>query len=139
MGFSGERDPRTAAIIGAAMEVHTHLGPGFLEPVYQEALAIELEGRGVPFVREYPIVIHFKGKPLSSPYRADFVCHGDIIVELKALARMGGLEEAQLLHYLKGTGHEVGLLLNFGAKSLEVRRMSAPARSPSQESLESVD
>ena len=139
MGFSGERDPRTAVIIGAAMEVHTHLGPGFLEPVYQEALAVELGIRDIPYQREHPIPIWYKGRVLSAPYRADFVCHGEIIVELKALVRMGGLEEAQLLHYLKATGNDVGLLINFGAKSLEVRRMSAPAKSPSQESLESVD
>jgi len=139
MAYSGERDLRTAAIIGAAMEVHTLLGPGFLEPVYQEALAIELEARDIPYRREHPISIWYKGKALSAPYRADFLCHGEIVVELKALARMGGLEEAQLLHYLKATGHDVGLLINFGAKSLEVRRMSAPGKSPSQESLESVD
>ena len=139
MTYSGERDPFTAAIIGAAMEVHTQLGPGFLEAVYQEALAMELDARDIPFSREQSIPIRYKGKVLSAPYRADFICYTGIIVELKALVRMGGLEEAQLLHYLKGTGHEVGLLLNFGSKSLEVRRMTASAKSPSQESLKSAD
>lgn len=117
-----DRDPRTYAIIGAAMEVHKQLGCGFLEPVYQEALAVELALQGVPFRREVRLPLHYKGKLLETRYSADFICSEGVVVELKALPRMGGIEEAQLINYLKATGFEVGLLLNFGARSLEHRR-----------------
>jgi GxxExxY protein len=116
------RDPQTRTIIGAAMEVHRQLGPGFLEAVYQEALAIELAERGIPFQREQELPIDYKGRRLSCKYRADFVCYEDIIVELKALQALSGNEEAQLLNYLKATRLERGLLLNFGRPSLEFKR-----------------
>jgi GxxExxY protein len=122
MGGEQERDPRTHAIIGAAMEVHRELGCGFLEAVYQEALAIEFELRNIPFQREVILPIHYKGRLIKSNYRADFVAFGSIIVELKALSALSGVDEAQVLHYLKATGHKVGLLLNFGSPSLEFRR-----------------
>src|SRR6185503_7180076 len=85
-----ERDPQTYAIIGAAMEVHRQLGHGFLEAVYKEALAIELELRGIPFKREVPLSIYYKGKLLDCKYQADFICYGDIIVEAKAIADLIG-------------------------------------------------
>jgi GxxExxY protein len=118
-----ERDPETYSIIGAAMEVHRELGPGFLEVPYQEALARELGDRAIPFEREAILPILYKGRPLDCLYRADFICHGSIIVELKAIRSISSVEEAQLLNYLKATGHERGLLLNFGALSLQVKRM----------------
>jgi GxxExxY protein len=118
-----QRDPQTYAIIGAAMEVHSQLGEGFLEAVYQEALAIELVAREIPFQREVGLPICYKGKLLSCSYRADFVCYGEIIVELKAISSLGAIEDAQLLHYLKATGLKRGLLLNFGASSLEKKRL----------------
>jgi GxxExxY protein len=117
-----DRDPRTYAIIGAAMEVHKQLGCGFLEPVYQEAFTIELTARNIPFRREVGLPVRYKGQLLETGYRADFVCFDSVVIELKALARMSGTEEAQIINYLKATAYEVGLLLNFGARSLEHRR-----------------
>ncbi len=116
------RDPRTYAIIGAAMEVHRELGCGFLEAVYHEALAQELTTRHVPFKREVEIEIAYKGHRLATHYRADFACFDSVIVELKALAAFSGAEEAQVLNCLKASGLGVGLLLNFGTDTLQYRR-----------------
>lgn len=111
------------AIIGAAMEVHDILGPGFFEGVYQESLVIELGLRQIPFEDRPSLTVTYKGYPLNKEYIPDLICYGKIIVELKALDRLTSLEEAQLLNYLKVTGFKVGLLINFGAKSkLEWRR-----------------
>lgn len=117
-----QRDPETYAIIGAAMEVHNVLGSGFLEGVYQDALERELTDRRIPFVREQQIPVLYKGKPLSTPYRADFVCYGSLIVELKAIKKLTEIEEAQVLHYLKATGYKRALLLNFATPQLELKR-----------------
>jgi GxxExxY protein len=118
-----KKDPQTHAIIGAAMEVHRQLGPGFLEAVYQEAMAIELEDRAVSFVREAELPVFYKGQQLNCSYRADFVCFESVIVELKALQALTGVETSQLLNYLKATRLERGLLLNFGCTSLEFKRL----------------
>ena len=98
------KDQQTHAIIGAAMEVHSQLGAGFLEVVYHQALAIELAARRIPFIREVELPVYYKGERLDCLYRADFVCFQEVIVELKALKKITGVEEAQLLNYLKATG-----------------------------------
>ena len=117
-----KRDPRTFTIIGAAMEVHRVLGCGFLEPVYQEALAWEMQARGIPLEREVELPVIYKEHRLATQYKADFVAYGEVIVELKALAKLSRTEEAQIINYLKATAFKTGLLINFGALSLEYRR-----------------
>jgi GxxExxY protein len=115
-------DNQTYQIIGAALEVHKELGCGFLEPVYQEAIEFEFGDRGIPFKSQAGMPVFYKGRRLKAPYRADFVCYEEIVVELKALTKVGEFEWAQVLNYLKASNHERGLLINFGAKSLEHRR-----------------
>jgi GxxExxY protein len=116
------RDPRTHALIGAAMEVHSHLGSGFLEQVYHEARALEFTERDIPFRREVALPITYKERRLDTAYRADFLCFDSIVVEIKAIANTGIAEEAQMVNYLRATGKELGLLLNFGTRSLTYRR-----------------
>ncbi len=111
------------AIIGAAMRLHSALGNGFLESVYQEGLAIAFRKFDVPFEAQKELRIELWGETLSKTYFADFVCFGNIIVEIKALQKLSGAEEAQVLNYLKATGFRLGLLLNFGAPSMEFKRI----------------
>ena len=111
------------AIVGAAMEVSNELGAGFLEAVYQEALEIELEERGIPLAAQVPVEIMYKGRRLAKEYIPDVICFDRVIVEIKALKQLTSNEEAQLLNYLKATGKPVGVLLNFGSPKLEWKRM----------------
>ena len=113
----------TQRVIGAAMEVHKVLGCGFLEAVYQEALEIELRERGIRFSRQPETKIQYKSHTLSKTYQPDMLVEDRLFVELKALDRISAAEESQLLNYLKATGIKVGLLINFGARSLEWKRM----------------
>ncbi len=101
-------------IVGAAMHVYNQLGIGFLEPVYQEALEIELQRRGIPFEREKELTIMYDGMQLQQTYRADFVCYNNIIVELKAVSALDNIHRAQVYNYLKATGYKLGILINFG-------------------------
>lgn len=102
-------------VVGAAIEVHRVLGPGFLEPVYQEALEIESEARRLPFKAQPTLKIRCKEHILKKEYIPDFTFFEQIIVEIKALDRLSGKEEAQVLNYLKVTGYKVGVLINFGS------------------------
>jgi GxxExxY protein len=114
------------AIIGAAMEVYNTLGPGFAEPVYQEAFGIEMIGRNIPVKPQQELVILYKGRQLQKTYFADYVAYEKIVIEIKALDRLSTREEAQLLNYLRATKSPLGLLINFGAMNdLEWKRMAA--------------
>jgi len=110
-------------IVGAAMDVWYTLGRGFLEPVYQEALQIELGRRDIPFEAQRPLRIEYKGLELKKEYIADFICFGQIIVEIKACEGLTGRDEGQIINYMKATHMGVGLLFNFGSQAkLEWKR-----------------
>jgi len=110
-------------LVGLAMQVHRELGCGFLEPIYQEAFEILLKRNAVPYEREKVLPVYFMGERLSTEYVADFVCHEKIIVEFKACAQLTEVHEAQVMNYLKATGLKLGLLINFGQKTLAYRRI----------------
>ncbi len=127
------------AIVGAAIEVYNRLGPGFLEPVYQEALSIEFVHRTIPSDEQHEIKLFYRGQSLKKTYLADYLCYGKIIVEIKALDRLTSREEAQTINYLKATGCQVGVLINFGAHpNLEWRRIILTKNSPSRPKTHSL-
>lgn len=109
-------------IVGAAINVSNTLGSGFLEAVYQEALEIEFQDSDVPFESQKRIQISYKNRVLNQDYIADFVCFDNIIVEIKAIKQITGIEEAQLINYLKATKLPLGLIINFGSPKLEWKR-----------------
>jgi len=119
-----ELDAIAGVVIGAALEVHRVLGPGFLESVYEDALAIELELRGVFFERQKPVSVSYKGRQIGEG-RSDFLIEKLLIVELKAADRLLPVHQAQVLSYLKATGCRLGLLINFHESQLRqgVRRI----------------
>ncbi len=121
--YAEKRDEQTFAIIGAAMSVHSELGCGFLEAVYKEALSIEFSLKNITFEIEKQIFVYYKGKKIQTTYRADFICYDSVIVELKAINTLSGIEEAQALNYLKASGIKRALIINFGRTKLEYKRL----------------
>jgi len=103
------------AIVGAAIEVHRVLGSGFLEAVYQEAMEIESVSKKIPYVSQRVLQIQYKQHTLKKEYIADMIYFEKIIVEFKALDKLTGREESQIINYLKATGYKVGVLINFGS------------------------
>ena len=112
----------TKKIISAALEVHNNLHNGFLESVYEEAMAIELELQKVPFERQKPVDVFYKGK-VAKQFYCDILVSGKVLVELKAIKKLSEIEEAQVLNYLKASKLQLALLVNFGAPSLEFKRI----------------
>jgi GxxExxY protein len=117
-----EQDPETFTIIGAAMAVRRELGCGFLETVYQEALGKELISCKVPHIKEQELPVYYRGERLNPFYKADFICFGSVIIEIKALKNLSGTEEAQIINYLKASRLQRALLINFGTSRLEFKR-----------------
>ncbi|MFN8615742.1 MAG: GxxExxY protein [Dehalococcoidia bacterium] len=114
----------SGSVIGAAIEVHRVLGPGFLESAYEQAMCIELRERGIPFQSQVAVELGYKGHAVGQS-RLDLLVAGKLVVELKAVERLTPLHEQQLLSYLKSTGHSLGLLINFNVSALRqgVRRV----------------
>jgi len=116
-------ESETYKIIGAMMEVHKTLGCGFLEAVYQEALAIEFDLRNIPYVREKKLILFYKNVKLEKFYVPDFLCYEKIVVDLKALSALTTTHDSIMINYLNATRFKVGLLGNFGEKSLKYKRL----------------
>ena len=114
----GELDRLAHEVIGAAIEVHRHLGPGYLESVYEEALAIELGLRGISFQRQVPIAVIYKGKTIGEG-RLDMLVGGNLIIEIKAVETLAPVHKAQVISYLKSSGFHLGLLINFNSAVLK--------------------
>ena len=106
-------EQETHRILGACFEVYKEKGCGFVEPVYQECLEVELASLGIEFLAQQEIGLSYRGRPLRQTYRADFVCFGKVIVEIKAVSALTDEHRAQLMNYLRATGLKVGLLVNF--------------------------
>lgn len=122
------------AIVGAAMQAHREEGCGLAEPVYQECMEIELADRSIPAEAQKEMHISYRGRQLKKTYMADFVAFDKVIVELKALDKITSREESRVINYLKASGLEVGLLINFGARSLEWKRIIL-----TKQAVESID
>ena len=113
----------TFAIRGCLNAVAKELGCGYLEKVYQEALEMELIDANIPYEREVKLQITYKGKTLKQEYYADFVCYDKIILELKAVSQLNEVHEAQVFNYLKTTGYDLALLVNFGERPIKIKRL----------------
>ena len=114
----------TNRILKACYTVHNELGCGFFEKVYQEALEVQLSEMDIPFEREKHLPITYHGKVLKCDYIADFVVDNKVIIELKAVTEMSPIFEAQTINYLRATGIKVGLLINFGIRQLQIKRLA---------------
>jgi GxxExxY protein len=114
-----ENDPVSYAVIGAAMEVHRHLGPGLLESLYHRAMLVELALRGIPYQSQEPVEVYYKEQSLGKDLRIDLVVQGELIVEMKSVDELHPVHEAQLMTYMKLTKLRKGLLLNFNTKLLK--------------------
>ena len=110
-------------IIGACMEVANELGCGFLESVYQEALCYEFSDQEIPFIDQKVLDVYYKGRLLNKKYISDFICFGEVILEIKAIDALHPDHFAQVLNYLKATNKRVGLLINFGTTNLQYKRI----------------
>ena len=110
-------------IVGACMKVHRTLGAGFLEAVYQIALEKEFTSQNIPFSSQVKLPVFYEGESLGKYYVADFICYEKIVVEIKSASFISDPQEKQLINYLKATGKELGILVNFGAKSLQYKRV----------------
>lgn len=119
MSIDFDNDPLTESIIGAAIEVHKHLGPGLLESAYEAALAIELQNHSLSFERQKNIPVLYKNTPLNLDYRLDFLIENKVILELKSVESFLPVHQAQLLSYMKLTGISTGLLINFNVPLLK--------------------
>ncbi|AFY96265.1 GxxExxY protein [Chamaesiphon minutus] len=115
----------TGKIIGCAMEVHGYIGNGFQEVIYQRALALEMQERGLSFQREYRMQIYYKGVHIGTR-RVDFFVEGKVMLELKAVSQLEDVHLAQAINYLEASGIEIGLLINFGSRSLQFKRVMKP-------------
>lgn len=114
--MDGQASPLAHAVIGSAIEVHRELGPGLLESAYCQCLAHELSRRGIPFLREYPLPIRYKGELVDCGYRLDFVVGDSLLLEIKSVEALSAVHQAQILTYLKLSRIEHGLLINFNAR-----------------------
>jgi len=120
-----EFDKLSNRVIGCALEVHKHLGPGLLESTYEQCLAHELRTAGIPFALQYPLPVEYKGNKLDCGYRVDLLVDKSIIVELKSADKILPIHEAQLLTYMKLSEIAIGLLMNFNVKYMKdgIKRM----------------
>jgi GxxExxY protein len=126
----------TFEIIGACFEVYNEKGCGFLEPVYQECLEIELGLRHIPHSPQKQLRLEYKGRPLKHTYEPDFICFDKVVLEIKAVSALTDEHRAQVINYLNATGHEVGLLVNFGQHpKLEYERVIYTKKKASQKNL----
>lgn len=112
----------TGKVIGCAMEVHRYLGNGFQEVIYQRALALEMQQQGLSFSREHEMQIQYKGVDIGTR-RVDFFVEGKVMVEIKAVIQLEDVHLAQAINYLEASGSEIGLLINFGSRSLQFKRV----------------